>query len=96
MPENTVGKKDLIAAIALQSGLSKKDAALALDSFCDVTTEFVKSGRSVHVPKLGTFEKTHHKERQGQHIQTKEAMVISASFGMGFHPAANVKKELNE
>ena len=51
-----MNKAELIAAIAEEAGLSKKDAEKALKAFTDVVTAQMKKGEKVQLVGFGTFE----------------------------------------
>ena len=51
-----MNKTELVAAIADEAGLSKKDAEKALKAFTDVVTEELKKGEKVQLVGFGTFE----------------------------------------
>ena len=59
-----MNKTELIAAIAEQAEISKKDAEKALKAFVDVVTEQLKEGEKVQLVGFGTFEETRRQERQ--------------------------------
>jgi len=49
-------KKDLVAAIAKDSGLSIKDAGQSLNSFVTAVGKSMKKGQRLQLPGLGTFK----------------------------------------
>ena len=53
-----MNKTELIAAIAEQAEISKKDAEKALKAFVDVVTEQLKEGEKVQLVGFGTFEQS--------------------------------------
>ena len=72
-------KVELIAAVAANSGLTKKDAEKAVTATIDVITETLQKGEKVSLVGFGTFEVRERKERQGRNPQTREPMTIPAS-----------------
>lgn len=72
-------KVELIAAVAANAGLTKKDAEKAVTATIDVTTETLQKGEKVSLVGFGTFEVRERKERQGRNPQTREPMTIPAS-----------------
>ena len=73
-----MNKTELIAAIADQAELSKKDSEKALKAFIDVVTEELKKEHKVQVVGFGTFEVSMRAEREGRNPQTGETMKIAA------------------
>ena len=72
-------KDELIAAVATEAGLSKKDAEKAVNTMLATITEELKKGEKVSLVGFGTFEVRERPERQGRNPQTKEPMTIAAS-----------------
>ena len=60
-----MNKTELIAAIADQAELSKKDSEKALKALIDVVTEELKKEHKVQVVGFGTFEVSMRAEREG-------------------------------
>ena len=72
-------KVELIAAVAANAGLTKKDADKAVSATLEVITETLQKGEKVSLVGFGTFEVRERKERQGRNPQTREPMTIPAS-----------------
>ena len=74
-----MNKTELIAAMAEQTNLSKKDVEAALKAFIDVVAEELKKGEKVQLVGFGTFEVSERAAREGRNPQTGETMQIKAS-----------------
>ena len=74
-----MNKTELVAAIAEQASLQKKDAEKALKAFIDVVTDELKKGEKVQLVGFGTFEVSERAAREGRIPRTKETMTIPAS-----------------
>ena len=72
-------KVELIASVAAEAGMSKKDAEKAVNAALAAITEELKNGGKVLLVGIGTFEVRERPERQGRNPQTKEPMTIAAS-----------------
>lgn len=72
-------KVDLIAAVANETGLTKKDAEKAVGSVLDAITAALQQGDKVSLVGFGTFEVRERPERKGRNPQTKEEITIPAS-----------------
>ena len=72
-------KVELIASVAAEAGMSKKDAEKAVNAALAAITEELKNGGKVSLFGFGTFEVRERPERQGRNPQTKEPMTIAAS-----------------
>ena len=86
-----MNKTELIAAIAENSELSKKDSEKALKAFVDVIAEELKKGEKVQLVGFGTFEVSERAAREGRNPQTGSTMVIPASKSPKFKPGKAFK-----
>ena len=91
-----MNKTELIAAIAEQAEISKKDAEKALKAFVDVVTEQLKEGEKVQLVGFGTFEVSERAAREGRNPATGESMVIKASKAPKFKAGKALKDLVNE
>ena len=90
-----MNKTELIAAMAEQAGLSKKDAEKALKAFTDVVADELKKGGKVQLVGFGTFEVSERAAREGRNPQTGKAMKIAASKAPKFKAGKALKDMLN-
>ena len=90
-----MNKTELVAAIADEAGLSKKDAEKALKAFTDVVTEELKKGEKVQLVGFGTFEVSERAAREGRNPQTGAAMKIAASKAPKFKAGKAIKDLIN-
>lgn len=88
-------KTDLIAKMAENNGLSKKDNELALNAFIESVTDALKSGDKVNLIGFGSFEVRDRAERQGVNPKTKEKITIPASKSPAFKAGKNLKDIVN-
>ena len=91
-----MNKTELIAAMAEQTELSKKDAEAALKAFVDVVSEELKKGEKVQLVGFGTFEVSESAAREGRNPATGEAMTIKASKAPKFKAGKALKDLINE
>ena len=61
-----MNKTELVAAIAEQAEISKKDAEKALKAFTDVVAEELKKGEKIQLVGFGTFEVSERAAREGR------------------------------
>ncbi len=90
-----MNKAELVAAMAEQAGLSKKDAEAALKAFTDVVSDELKNGGKVQLVGFGTFEVSERAAREGRNPQTGEAMTIAASKTPKFKAGKALKDSIN-
>ena len=90
-----MNKTELIAAIADQAELSKKDSEKALKAFIDVVSEELKKGEKVQVVGFGTFEVAERAAREGRNPQTGKTMKIEACKAPKFKAGKALKDAIN-
>ena len=90
-----MNKTELVAAMAEQTNLSKKDAEAALKAFIDVVSEELKKGEKVQLVGFGTFEVSERAAREGRNPQTGETMKIAASKAPKFKAGKALKDMVN-
>ena len=90
-----MNKTELIAAIAEQAELSKKDAEKALKAFVDIVGEELKKGEKVQMVGFGTFEVSERPAREGRNPQTGATMNIAACKATKFKAGKALKDAIN-
>ena len=90
-----MNKKELISAIALQSGLPATDATRALNAVTDVITKELAGGGSVQLTGFGSFMVRDRAARAGRNPQTGEAIQIKASKVAAFKAGKTLKDSVN-
>ena len=90
-----MNKTELVAAIADEAGISKKDAEKAVKAFTDAVTKALKKGEKVQLVGFGTFEVVKRAAREGRNPQTGKAMKIKASKAPKFKAGKALKDALN-
>ena len=74
-----MNKNELVAKIADQSGLSKKDAEKALAAVIDTITAALVAGDKVQLVGFGTFETKQREARTGRNPRSGETIEIPAA-----------------
>ncbi len=90
-----MNKTELIAAMAENAELSRKDAEAALKAFVEVVSDALKKDDKVQIVGFGTFEVSERGEREGRNPQTGETMTIKASRNPKFKAGKALKDALN-
>jgi len=90
-----VNKNDLVAAVAQGTGLTKTDAAKAVDQVFDSITDTLKSGDEVRLVGFGTFSVSKRAASEGRNPRTGEKINIAASNQAKFKPGKGLKDALN-
>lgn len=90
-----MNKTELVAAVADQAGLSKKDAEAALKAFTDVVSNELKKGEKIQLVGFGTFEVSERAARKGRNPKTGETMQFEASRTPKFKAGKALKDLVN-
>ena len=84
-------KVDLIAKVAAEAELTKKDAEKAVAAVLDGITEALKAGDKVALVGFGTFETRERPARKGRNPLTKEEITIPATTAPAFKAGKALK-----
>jgi DNA-binding protein HU-beta len=90
-----MNKSDLVLAIADGSGLSKADAARALEATTSTISGALSSGVSVGITGFGSFLVRSRAARSGRNPQTGATIQISASKVPAFKAGKLLKESVN-
>ena len=90
-----MNKNDLVAAVSGSAGLSKADAAKAVDSVFDSITDSLKGGNEVRLVGFGTFSVANRKASVGRNPRTGEKIQIPASRQPKFKAGKALKDAVN-
>jgi len=89
------GKNEIIDAIAERTGLSKREAGSAYESFLEAIAQALRRGERVNVAGLGNFTVADRAARQGRNPKTGEPIQIPASRNVKFKPGKELKELVN-
>lgn len=89
-------KAEFTDRVAAKSGLSKRDAANAVDAFLDSITDALRGGDTVSFTGFGKFSPQHRKERQGVNPRTGEKVTIPAARVPKFSAGSQLKQALKQ
>lgn len=87
-------KIDLIAQVAANTEMSKKNAELAVNAAFDALANALTEGEKISISGFGTFEVRERAERQGINPRTREPITIAASRSIVFKPGKALKDSL--
>ena len=90
-----MNKHELVAAIAQDAELSKKDAEKALAATIDAISKALVEGDKVQIVGFGTFGVVERAAREGRNPATGEAMHIEASKTVKFKAGKALKDAVN-
>lgn len=90
-----MNKTELIAAVAENAALSKKDAEKAVNVIVDAIKGALADGDKVQLVGFGTFEVRERGARTGKNPRTGEAIKIAASKVPAFKAGKALKDAVN-
>jgi len=90
-----MNKTELVAAIAKEAEISKKDSEKAVKAFIDAVTAELKAGNKVQLIGFGTFEVSKRAARKGRNPLTKKEITIKASNSPKFKAGKALKDAVN-
>jgi len=91
-----MNKSELIAKVAEEKSMTRKDAEAVVNSVFAAVTDALKAGDKVQLAGFGSFEVKERAARSARNPQTGEAIEIEASKAVTFKPAKALKDTVNE
>jgi DNA-binding protein HU-beta len=89
-----VTKTEFVDRVASKSGLSRRDAAKAVDAFLESIQESLQRGDSVSFTGFGKFSAQQRSARTGVNPRTGERVEISAATVPKFSAGSGLKNAL--
>lgn len=90
-----MNKSELIAAISIKTGDTKKNSEASLNAMIEVITEALVKEDKVQLVGFGSFEVRKRAARKGRNPQTKEEIKIPASKAPVFKAGKALKDSVN-
>jgi DNA-binding protein HU-beta len=90
-----VNKNELIAVVADETGLSRGDAAKAVDGVFDGITKALKKREEVRLVGFGTFVASKRAASEGRNPRTGEKIKIPASWQVKFKAGKGLKDSVS-
>ena len=90
-----MNKNDLVSAVANNAGMTKADAAKAVEGVFNAISGALSSGGEVRIVGFGTFSVANRKATTGRNPRTGEAIQIPASKQPRFKAGKGLKDAVN-
>jgi DNA-binding protein HU-beta len=90
-----MNKSELISKIAEDTGLSKVNAAAAVESFIEGITKSLKKGHAITFVGFGTFKTAQRKARMARNPKTGAAIKIPKRRVVRFNAGKALKSAVN-
>jgi len=91
-----VNKATLIDKISADVGITKNDAAAAVESLVEGISGALKKNQRVTLVGFGTWTSTNRQARNGRNPQTGEAITIKAKKSVRFKMGKQLEEMLNK
>ena len=91
-----MNRADLIVAISERVGITKAQAAAALETMIGAMSARLKAREKVTLVGFGTFHAAERKARMGRDPRTSEVIEIPARIVPRFKPGRQLVEKLNE
>lgn len=89
-------KADLVKIVSNETGIIRKDVALAVDAFLDAIKDSMKNGKHIEIRGFGTFKLKQRKERIGRNPKTEEKVKVPARIVPTFKFSRGFKEEVDD
>ena len=90
-----MNKSDLVSSVTSASGISKADAARAVDALYNAITDALSRGEEVRLTGFGRFSVANRSARVGRNPRTGEPINIAASRQPKFKAGKQLKNAVN-
>ncbi|HCI53317.1 MAG TPA: integration host factor subunit alpha [Gallionella sp.] len=90
-----MNRKELIEALAANTGSTKIDAERNLSALIEIVTDTLSRGDNIVLVGFGTFEVRERAARTGRNPATGAELKIAASKQAAFKPGATLKAAVN-
>ena len=90
-----MSKQQLVEKMAEKAGLTKADAARALDAMLAIVEDALKAGDKVTLVGFGTFATSKREAREGRNPKTGETVKIAARNAVTFKAGSKLKDAVN-
>jgi len=89
-------KADLVRSVSAETGIIRKDVALAVDAFLESIKDSMKDGKHIEIRGFGTFKLKLRKERIGRNPKTEEKVTVPKRVVPTFKFSRAFKDDVNE
>jgi integration host factor subunit alpha len=87
-------KIDLVEAVYERAGLSRKEAAKAVDSVLEIIKDSLGRGEKVKISGFGSFVVSRKRARRGRNPQTGTPLIIDSRCVLSFKASDILKERL--
>jgi nucleoid DNA-binding protein len=89
-------KADLVRVVSAETGIIRKDVALAIDAFLESIKESMKEGKHIEIRGFGTYKLKVRKARIGRNPKTEKKVDVPSRVVPTFKFSRAFKDEVDE
>ena len=89
-------KADLVKVVSAETGIIRKDVALAIDAFLDSVKDSMKEGKHIEIRGFGTYKLKVRQARIGRNPKTEKKVDVPARVVPTFKFSRAFKDEVDE
>ncbi|MCF7919462.1 MAG: integration host factor subunit beta [Candidatus Cloacimonetes bacterium] len=89
-------KADLVKRVADDTGIIRKDVALAVDAFLNAVKDTLQEGEHIEIRGFGTFKLKTRKARMGRNPKTDEKVQVPERIVPTFKFSRAFKEEVDD
>jgi len=89
-------KADLVKDVSAETGIIRKDVALAVDAFLEAIKDSMKDGKHIEIRGFGTFKLKVRKERIGRNPKTEEKVKVPSRVVPTFKFSRAFKEDVDD
>ena len=90
-----MNKSEIVAAVADELDITRKDAETAVDKIFEKITQALVTGDKVVLSGFGAFEVRERAQREGRDPRTGETIIVPASKTPAFKAGKSLKDAVN-
>jgi DNA-binding protein HU-beta len=90
-----MNRKELIAALAKKTGISKADADMNVLALIEIISDTLEKGGKINLKGFGIFDVRERSARIGRNPKTGETLALKATRVPAFKPGIKLKATLN-
>ncbi len=93
---NTLTKADIIEAIRMKNGYSRKQSTEATEILLEIIKQSLESGEDVLISGFGKFQVKTKKQRRGRNPATGEGLILSPRRVVTFKSSNKLRNRINK
>ncbi len=89
-------KADLVRIVSDETGIVRKDVALAIDAYLEAVKDAMRGGAHIELRGFGTYKLKKRKQRIGRNPKTEDEVIVPERIVPTFKFSRGFKKDVNK